>query len=112
MSPDTIARIEGEQTRLRLARCPETQAEAVAHHYTRLAALSLNLLELVKIRRADGPEKDTDMVIGFIMEDIQEAHLKDLGIPLEWKCDETIYRDRTINPRGVSSSGDLQLDSW
>ncbi len=28
----------------------------------------------------------------MITQDIQEAHLKDLGIPLEWKSDETLYR--------------------
>ena len=95
MSPETIARIEGEQTRLCLARNPEAQAEAIAHHYTRLAALSVNLLELVKIRRQYplryGGEL-TDGTIKMIMEDIREAHLKDLGIPLEWKIDETVYR--------------------
>lgn len=111
MSLDTIARIEGEQTRLRLARCPEAQAEAVAYHYARLAALSCHLLELVKIRRY-GQSESTDAVIAMLMKDIQEAHLKDLGIPLEWKCDETIYRDSTINPRGVSSSDGLRLDGW
>jgi hypothetical protein len=96
MSPETIARIEGEQTRLRLARYPELQAEALAHHYTRVASLAILLEELTKIRRLDGPDKDTDKVIGFIMEDIKEAHLKDLGIPLEWKCDETLYRDSCL----------------
>lgn len=92
MSPDTIARIEGEQTRLRLARHPECQAEAIGYHYMRLATLAIHLLELTKIRRLDGPDKDTDAIIGMLMEDIAEAHLKDLGIPLEWKRDETVYR--------------------
>lgn len=95
MSPDTIARIEGEQTRLRLARHPELQAEALAYHYTRMATLAANLSELVKIRRLYplryGGES-MDKAIEFLIKDIQEAHLKDLGIPLEWKCDDTVYR--------------------
>lgn len=91
MSPETIARIEGEQSHLRLARCPEAQAEAIAYHYTRLAALSIDLLELVKIRKYGGSSVSTGEAIRMVMEDIREAHLKDLGIPLEWNTDEKDY---------------------
>lgn len=112
MSLDTIIRMMTEETRLRLARHPEAQAEAIACHYSRMAALAIHLRELTKIRRLNGPDKDTDAVIAMLTKDIQEAHLKDLGIPLEWKCDEALYRDRTINSPSVSSGSDLRLDSW
>lgn len=92
MSPDTIARIGGEQTRLRLARHPDAQADAIAYHYTRLAALAVNLQELVRQQRVFGYSENAAKIIEMITQDIQEAHLKDLGIPLEWKCDETVYR--------------------
>lgn len=89
-------KIEAAMTHDRLARNPEQQAEAVAHHYTRLAALSMNLLELVNIRRQYplryGGEL-TDKAIETLMEAIREAHLKDLGIPLEWKTDDTVYHN-------------------
>lgn len=92
MSPDTIARIEGEQTHLRLARQPEAQAEAIAYHYTHLAALAVSLQELVRQQRAFGHNEMAAKIIEMVKRNIQEAHLKDLGIPLEWKCDETVYR--------------------
>lgn len=97
MSPETIARIEGEQTRLRLARHPELQAEALAHHYTRLAALSGDLLYLVRLQKYyKGRNESAEESIERLMKVIQETHLKDLGIPLEWKCDETLYRDSRL----------------
>ena len=86
-------KIEAAMTYDRLARNPEQQAEAIAYHYTRLAALAIHLQELAKIQRLYGPDKDTGTAIGFIMEDIREAHLKDLGIPLEWKADDTVYHN-------------------
>lgn len=86
-------KIEAAMTHDRLARNPEQQAEAIAYHYTRLAALSLNLLELVKIRKYGGTSVSTSEVIRMVMEDIREAHLKDLGIPLEWKQDNTSYHN-------------------
>ena len=108
MSPETITKIEGEQTRLRLARCPEAQAEAIAHHYTRLAAISLTLLDLVKLRRDDGTGALTEAAIKSVVETMSDAHLKDLGIPLEWstKGSDALYR------RPESSRRDLRLDSW
>lgn len=85
-------KMEAAMTYDRLARNPELQAEAIVHHYTRMAALSMSLLELVKIRRVYGSGIMTDATIEFLSADIREAHLKDLGIPLEWKMDETVYR--------------------
>lgn len=85
-------KIEAVMTHDRLARHPEAQAEAIAHHYTRMAALSMDLLELVKIQKYGGVSVSTSEAIRIVTEDFREAHLKDLGIPLEWKCDETLYR--------------------
>lgn len=98
MSPefDTVKEmseyIEGCSTHNRLSRHPEAQADAIAYHYTRLAALAVNLQELVRQQRVFGYSENAAKIIEMITRDIQEAHFKDLGIPLEWKRDETVYR--------------------
>lgn len=77
--------IEALQTRYRLARYPETQAEAIASHYSALVTTALTLKQLVESKRYGNPASDIDEVINMLVSDVKEAHFKAFGIELEWK---------------------------
>lgn len=80
--------IESLQTRYRLARYPETQAEAIAYHYCPLFESALILKRMVESRQYGYTTPDTDQMINKLVEDIKEAHFKAFGIELEWKVKE------------------------
>jgi hypothetical protein len=77
--------IESLQTRYRLARYPETQAEAIAYHYASMATTGATLKSLVESKQYGNPASDIDEVINMLVEDVKEAHFKAFGIELEWK---------------------------
>ena len=77
--------IESLQTRYRLARYPNTQAEAIAYHYSSLATTGATLKSLVESKQYGNPASDINKMIDMLVEDIKEAHFKAFGIELEWK---------------------------
>lgn len=63
---------------------PQTQAEVIATHYCSLAILSLNLLEMIKLRHHLQGSEQLDIVIEHHIGEIKRHHLNDFGIELEW----------------------------
>lgn len=81
--------IESLQTRYRLARYPNTQAETIAYHYSSLATTAFTLKKLVEQKQYGVSAPDIDKMIDMLVSDIKEAHFKAFGIELEWKAKET-----------------------
>lgn len=80
--------IESLQTRYRLARYPETQAEAIAYHYSSMATTALTLKTLIESLHYGGHAPDIAEMIDMLVVDIKEAHFKAFGIELDWKVKE------------------------
>jgi len=77
--------IEALQTRYRLARYPNTQAEAIAYHYSSMGTTGATLKSLVESKYYGNTAPDIDEVINMLVGDVKEAHFKAFGLELEWK---------------------------
>jgi len=82
---ETARHIESLQTRYRLARYPNTQAEAIAYHYSSVATTAFTLKKLVEQKQYDVSATDIDKVIDMLVKDIKQGHFKAFGLELEWK---------------------------
>jgi Asp/Glu/hydantoin racemase len=83
---EQVARtIESLQTRYRLARYPETQAEAIAYHYASMATTAFTLKKLVEQKQYGVSAPDIGEMIDMLIVDVKEAHFKAFGLELEWK---------------------------
>lgn len=83
-----LSQIERLQTRHRLSRYPQTQAEAIARHYVSMAQNALFLMRAIdEVRYHELDQPQNMEAIEMVVNKIKSAHLKDLGIELEWRED-------------------------
>lgn len=73
----------------RLAEHPSAQAEAIANHYSSLAALACDLRELTLRWQLTGRSFELRCLIDQQVELIKDAHRRDLGIELVWPRSES-----------------------
>jgi hypothetical protein len=63
-------------------RCPLYKAEAIARHYSGLALLALDLMEILKARRDDGCYGE---IIDQIVQQFESAVVKDFATRAPWQ---------------------------
>ena len=68
-----------------LAAHPHLQPEAIADHYTKLAAVAMQLRELVGMHRYHKSSPEMDAAIQRLTKEITEHHRVDFGIELSWQ---------------------------
>lgn len=98
----TQARYERERTiltRRQVARLdPVRRAQAVARHYAAHAALALEILNMVEgMEQYDIKPEIGEPTARLLLEQLQRAHLADLGVPLEWPAEDAgLDEDREL----------------
>lgn len=75
---------EMEMAYHRLARHPQTQAEAIARHYLAHAATAQHLLKIIEMARYTERGPDVESAIKYLTDQIRTNHRRDLGIELSW----------------------------
>lgn len=78
-----IEKVKAAQKFHLLATHTHTQPEAIADHYTKLAAVAMQLRELVGMRHTHAPEMDA--VIKKLTKEITDHHRADFGLELSWR---------------------------
>jgi hypothetical protein len=68
-----------------LANHPHLQAEAIADHYSKLAAVAMDLRKMVDIRRHTGGSPEMDRCIERLAKEFADHHREDFGIELSWQ---------------------------
>lgn len=69
----------------RLQEHPHLRAEAIADHYSKLAATSMELRKMVEMRRHHGGSPEMDRCIERLAKEFVDHHREDFGIELSWQ---------------------------
>jgi len=67
-----------------LANHPHLQAEAIADHYSSLAAVAMDMRKMVELRRRSGGSPEMDRCIERLTKEFVDHHREDFGIELSW----------------------------
>lgn len=85
---DKYEEIKAERRKKELGSYPQMRAQAIARHYTSVAAMAGRLDGLVRSAQlTPEPPKEVTDAIDDLTNQIKEAHLRDLGLPLKWGVD-------------------------
>jgi hypothetical protein len=78
----------------RLQAHPHLQAEAIADHYSKLAAMSMELRKMVEIRKNVEGCPELDRCIESLAKKFVDHHREDFGIELSWQNADVEARDQ------------------
>lgn len=84
-----VHEMEMAHRRYDLARYPQTQAQAIADHYSHLAGAAADLALLLRQRRYNPQQPpETAEKIAYLVKQITTQHERDFGLTLEWPMQE------------------------